>query len=114
MHRSRTSGEPEPSAPSTGFYTSIETLKILELEGIGLGHFGCLQGAEARSFLVETLQMYDRWMDIFRQNRDKLDDIPFLIGILMAEVYSHIPEELRGLLADSLVDAVGLAAGAFK
>ncbi len=96
-----------------GFFDSIETLKTLDIEGIGLGHFGCLQGAEARSFPEETLEMYKRWMDVFRRNTDKLDDILFLIKILLMEVYSHIPQELHVLLANSLVGAVGLAAAAF-
>ncbi|MCP4750793.1 MAG: MBL fold metallo-hydrolase [Proteobacteria bacterium] len=98
----------------TEFYASLDTLKKLDLEGIGLGHFGCLQGAEARSFLDETRQTYQGWMDVFRQNRDKLDDIPSLIKILMADVYSNIPEAMHERLAEALVGDVGLAAGAFK
>ena len=97
-----------------GFLHSIETIKKFDLENISLGHFGCLQGDEARSFPEETLQMYNQWMDVFRRNQDRLDDISYLIRVLMAEAYGHIPKEFYELAADALIGAVGLAAGAFR
>lgn len=96
------------------FYQSIDTLKSIGIKGLGLGHFGCLLGDEAQIFLDETVQMYNRWMEIFKQNRDKLDDIPELVQILIREVYTHLPQEMHQIASEALVGAVGLAAGAYQ
>ncbi|NQU63173.1 MAG: MBL fold metallo-hydrolase [SAR324 cluster bacterium] len=96
------------------FYNSIETIKTLDLESICLGHFGCLQGDEARTFPDETLEMYKQWMAVFKRNQHKLDDIPYLIKTLIVEVYDHVPEEYHELVAISLTEAVGFAAGVYR
>jgi len=96
------------------FYKSLDILKTLGIQGIGLGHFGFLPGDEARAFLDETRQMYDRWMELFRVHRKKIEDFPFLVKTLIVEVYSHLPEEFQELLVDPLMESVGLAAGSFK
>lgn len=96
------------------FYASLEKIKSLDIQGIGLGHFGCLQGAEARTFLDDTRQMYERWQEIFRQNRDKLNDIPVLTQKLISKAYSHLPEKMHEVLAEALASDLRLAVGAFK
>lgn len=95
------------------FYQSLDTLNKLDIQGVGLGHFGYLQGDEAQSFLDETRQMYDRWMEIFRENRDKIEDFPFLTRTLMAKLYSHFPKQFQDLFYEGLFEAVALAAASY-
>lgn len=58
--------------------------------------------------------MYNQWIDVFRRNQERLDDISYLTRVLMAEAYGHIPKEFHELAGDSLIGAVGLAARAFR
>jgi hypothetical protein len=52
-------------------------------------------------------------MEIFYKNSGRLEDIPFLVDILLTELYQHIPKELRALVQPPLAEAVELAAGAY-
>lgn len=93
---------------------SISTIKDLNVETIGLSHFGCLLGDDAKAFLDESVSTYEKWMDIFDRNRDRIDDIPFLVGVLWKEVYPAVPERIQELATPGFTEAVEMAANAYK
>ena len=89
---------------------SIATIKDLKVGTIGLTHFGCLTGDDAKTFLDESVSTYEKWMDIFDKNRDRTGDLPFMVGMLWETVYPKVPKKLRMRADPGLTDAVELAA----
>jgi glyoxylase-like metal-dependent hydrolase (beta-lactamase superfamily II) len=108
------------SNPNSTFWSekdyreSIATIKRLNVETIGLTHFGCLVGEEANTFLDESVSTYEKWMDVFGRNKDRLDDLPFIVGNLWEEVYPDVPKKLRVLVDPGLTEATGMAVNAYK
>ncbi len=92
---------------------SIATIKSLNVETIGLTHFGCLVGDDATTFLDESVSIYEKWMDVFERNKDRLDDLPFIVGNLWKEVYPDVPEKLRVRADPGLTEAAEMATRAF-
>jgi len=95
------------------FLDSIDTLKSLDIQTIGLSHFGLITGDDAQNFLDDTVDMYRKWMAVFSDHMDKLDDIPFLVKLLLEEAYSHLPDRLKGLIQPGLMEAVEMGATAY-
>jgi hypothetical protein len=95
------------------FYRSIDKLKALDVKSICLGHFGCLTDENAKSFLDGTVAVYKQWMTAFSQNTNRIDDIPYLVEVIWAAVYSHIPDDVKTLMIPPLTEAVELAANAY-
>ena len=95
------------------FLNSIGIIKSLEPRRICLGHFGCLTGSDALSFLDETVSFYEKWMEIFYRNSNRLDDIPFLVDRIWEEIYPPNLEGLKALVLPGLTHAVELAAGVY-
>ena len=79
------------------YLQSIDTLKALNVKTIGLSHFGCLTGDEAGNFLDDSVATYWKWMDVFAQNADRIDDISYLVEIIWANVYHHMPDNFKAL-----------------
>jgi glyoxylase-like metal-dependent hydrolase (beta-lactamase superfamily II) len=94
------------------FLNSTNLIKSLDAKTICLAHFGWLSGGDAQSFFDDSVSFYEKWMEIFYKNSRRLEDIPFLVDILLTEIYQHIPKELRALIQAPLAEAVELAAGA--
>jgi glyoxylase-like metal-dependent hydrolase (beta-lactamase superfamily II) len=95
------------------FLHSVDLIKSLDPKTVCLAHFGCLTGDDAKSFLDDTVFYYNRWMDVFRENDEKLADIPFLIDIFWEKIYRHIPKEHRIYIQPDLAEAVTFATGAY-
>ena len=95
------------------FLSTVDTIKRLDVNTIGLAHFGCLTGGDAAGFLDDTAQMYQRWMDILSAHMDRIDDIPFLVDVFIDKVYGHLSERLKEVIRPGLADPVGMAAGAY-
>jgi glyoxylase-like metal-dependent hydrolase (beta-lactamase superfamily II) len=95
------------------FLNSTDLIKSLHAKTICLAHFGCLSGGDAQSFLDDSVSFYGKWMEIFYKNSGRLEDISFLVDILLTELYQHLPEGLRALVQPPLAEAVELAAGAY-
>jgi len=45
-------------------------------------------------------------MDVFAENRERIDDIPFLVDLIWEKLYHHFPEKLRVLIRPGLIEAV--------
>jgi len=95
------------------FLSSIDTIKSLGVDTISLSHFGCLTGDDAREYPDEAVATYRKWMELLSGNTEKIDDIPFLMGLFWKQVYGHIPEKLKVLVQPGLTDAVEMAAGVY-
>jgi glyoxylase-like metal-dependent hydrolase (beta-lactamase superfamily II) len=95
------------------YLQSLETLKALGVKTIGLAHFGCLTGDEAARFLDDSVATYKKWMSVLAQHMDRIDDIPYLVEILWADVYSHMPDKFKAMVLPGLMEALEMAAGAY-
>ena len=91
------------------YHSSVEKLRNLNFETLCISHFGCITGNEAKSFLDESLIIFNKWKEIFEENSDKLDDIPFLEKQLWEKVYSHKPKSFRDTVGLSMQNFVKLA-----
>jgi glyoxylase-like metal-dependent hydrolase (beta-lactamase superfamily II) len=98
-----------PHWDEKAYHSSVKKLKTLNFETLCLSHFGCITGDEAKSFLDESLVIFDKWKGIFEENSDKLDDIPFLEKQLWEKVYSHKSKSFREMVGLSLQNFVKLA-----
>lgn len=96
----------------TDYLHSIDTLKGLDVKTISLAHFGCLTGDEAKNFLDDSVKVYRKWMKVFEQNTNKIDDIPYLVELIWSDVYHHMPDNFKALVLPGLTEAVEMAAGA--
>jgi glyoxylase-like metal-dependent hydrolase (beta-lactamase superfamily II) len=105
-----------PNSPfwnEADYLKSIATLKALDVKTISLGHFGCLTGDDAKNFLDDSVETYRKWMAVFTQKRQRIDDIPYIVEIIWSEVYPHMPDKFKALVLPALTDAVELAAHAY-
>lgn len=96
------------------YLRTIDILKGVDYDTLCLSHFGCVTGDEARQILNESVSIYRQWMEIFSENSEKINDVPFLIDLMWERVYSHIPKLYQELLLPGLTDAVEMAARAYK
>jgi len=107
------------SNPNSRFWSeedylhSLDTLRALNVRTIGLAHFGCLTGEDARGFLDGSVSTYRTWMTVFAENTARIHDIPFLVEALWERQYSRFPEKLKVLILPGLSEAVEMAAGAY-
>ncbi len=96
------------------YLESIVRIKNLNANTISLSHFGCLIGDEAKAFPDESVSIYLKWLEIFSKNKDRIEDISFLVEILWENLYNHISEDLKMFFNPGMIEAVELAARAYK
>lgn len=95
------------------YLQTIDTLKTFDIKTIGLSHFGCLTGDDASNFLDDTVDTYNKWMRVFSQNEDRIDDISYLLDQLWSAVYNNFPDKLKALVRPGMMEAIEMAAGAY-
>jgi len=69
------------------YFDSIEKMKSLELDFLCIAHFGVFTGEDISKFIDNSISTYYKWMEIFDQYSNKLDDPPFLSDILWKSIY---------------------------
>ena len=90
------------------YLASMKKLKNLDLDCLCIAHFGVFTGDDISLFLDKSVSMYYEWMEVFDQNRNKLDDIPFLLDELWKTTYKDFSSkpDLKLYLENSLITAV--------
>ncbi|MFO7963059.1 MAG: MBL fold metallo-hydrolase [Desulfobacterales bacterium] len=96
------------------FFSSVEKVKKSGFKAICLTHFGCLMDNEGMEYLARSVAMYERWIEIFSQQEDRIDDLDFLTSTITARVYDYLPEKFIKLIYEPLKDAVKLSALSYK
>ena len=90
------------------YLESMKMLGSLDLDYLCIAHFGVFTGEDISRFLDKSVSMYYEWMEVFNQNSNKLDDMPFLLDELWKTTYKdffNMPE-LKPHLENSVITAV--------
>ena len=97
------------------YLESIKKLKSLELDYLCIAHFGVFTGDDIIRFLDESVSMYYKWMELFDQNNNKLDDPNFLIDVMWKTIYKDFNKPIyRKTLDDSIEGSVLNALNYYK
>jgi len=97
------------------YLESIEKLKSLELDFLCIAHFGVFTGDDIIRFLDESVSMYYKWMELFDQNNNKLDDPKFLIDVMWKTIYKDFNKPIyRQTLDESIEGSVLNALNYYK
>ena len=96
------------------FLSSVEKVKSAGFRALCLTHFGCLMEDDGMDFLDQSIAMYKRWIEVFSQHEDRIDELDFLTSTLLVNAYDHVPEKFIKLIYEPLKDAVKLAAVSYK
>ncbi len=94
------------------YLESIEKLKSLDLEFLCIAHFGVITKEDIGRFFDNSVSMYYKWMELFDQKSDKLDNPHFLIDSLWNSVYNDFSD--KPILKDTLEIAVLNAINYYK
>ena len=74
------------------FYASITKLKQIDYSSLCLAHFGYIFGDEAKTILDEAIASYEQWWQLFHKNVDNLDDIDYMMDVIIKETDPAFPE----------------------
>ena len=96
------------------YFRAIEKLKGVEFKTVSLSHFGVISGDEAGEILDDSVSTYRKWMAVFDENSDKIDDVSFLIDKLWEIVYSHITGSYKEKLLPTMADTVRMVSRTYK
>ena len=69
------------------YLESIEKLKSLDLDFLCIAHFGVLTEGDIIRLLDNSVSMYFKWMELFDQNENKLDDPKSLLDLMWDTLY---------------------------
>ncbi len=75
-----------PFWDTASFHATIDKLKQINYESLCLAHFGYIYGDEAKHILDEAVETYETWWQVFDNNADKLDDIDYMMGVILKEI----------------------------
>jgi glyoxylase-like metal-dependent hydrolase (beta-lactamase superfamily II) len=81
-----------PSWDPDAFLSSINKLKQVDYESLCLSHFGYIYGDEAKSILDEAVLTCETWWQLFERNAAKLDDVDYMLEVVLKEIAPGIPE----------------------
>ena len=95
------------------YLESINKLKMLDLEFLCIAHFGVIIKEDIGRFFDKSISMYYKWMEIFDQNSDKLDNPHFIIDILWDSAYNDFSDKpiLKDTLEISVLNAINYYKG---
>lgn len=70
------------------FLSSVDKLKELDYNGIGLAHFGYYQRSEAEKIIEASVEATEKWAKVFDEiyKEGKLDDIKYIVERIKSEV----------------------------
>lgn len=90
-----------PCWDGDAFLSTVEKLRRAPYETLCLAHFGCIEGAEARSVLDEAVTTFRDWWRWCELHAADLEDGEHLLSEVRRELSPHIDdiEPLRSLLA---------------
>jgi glyoxylase-like metal-dependent hydrolase (beta-lactamase superfamily II) len=74
------------------YLESIEKMKSLDLDYLCIAHFGVFTKNDINRFLDNSVSMYHTWMDFFDQNKQKLNDIEFLMNSMWDTIYKDFSD----------------------
>ena len=81
-----------PSWDPDAFLSSINKLKQVDYDTVSLSHFGHIYGDEAKSILDEAVLTFETWWKLFEENDDKLDDVDYMLEVVLDEIAPDVPE----------------------
>lgn len=96
------------------FLSSVEKVKSADFKALCLSHFGCLMDEDGMDFLNQSIAMYERWIEVFSQHEDRIDEFDFLTSTMLAKAYDHFPKKFLELIYEPIKKAVKLAAVSYK
>jgi len=70
------------------FHESVDKLKELDYNGLGMAHFGYFHRTEAKKVLDASVEATEKWTKIFDEanNNGKLEDINYLMEKIKSEI----------------------------
>ena len=84
------------------YYATIDKLKQVDYHTLCLAHFGFIHRDEAKDILDQSVATYERWWELFGKHVERLDDIDYMLQVVLKEMISpHGDSFLRGLLVDN-------------
>ncbi|MFX1378598.1 MAG: MBL fold metallo-hydrolase [Promethearchaeota archaeon] len=92
-----------PYWDNESYLSTINKVKKIDYKTISLAHFGYIQGDEAKTILDESVDNYRKWWNIFEENTEKIDDIPYIIENVIP---SLIPKSSIDRFPNRLVEAI--------
>ena len=98
------------------YLNSINKLKKLDFKTITLHHFGLVYEDEAKSILDESVINLNKWWELFEENIEHLDDIPFMIDNTLANLIpkselEKYPQKLKEAIAFWLSEGFKISKG---
>jgi len=94
------------------YLDSIKKIRSLEVDFLCIAHFGVFTGEDIPKFIDNSISTYYKWMEIFDQYSNKLDDPLFLTNILWKSNYKDF--FYKPILKETLVNAVKNAVKYYK
>ena len=86
------------------YLKSIKKIKSLDLDYLCIAHFGIFTGEDIINFIDNSVSMYYKWMEIFDQFSEKLEDLDFLMDKLWDNIYKEFHD--TPMLKESLINAI--------
>ena len=74
------------------YYASIDKLKQIDYDTLCLAHYGYIYGDEAKGILDESVTNYEQWWQLFEKNVDKLDDVDYMVEVVLKEMNPDFPD----------------------
>jgi hypothetical protein len=71
--------------------SSIGKMKKVDYASLCIGHFGCLQGEEARTLMDRAVETFERWWAVFEKNNSRITDVDFLLAEVKREIKPSVP-----------------------
>ena len=98
------------------YLNSIDKLKKLDFETISLNHFGLVYEDEAKSILDESITNLNKYWELYEENIEHLDDIPFLIENALTKYIpkselEKYPQKLKEAIAFWLSEGFKISKG---
>jgi len=95
------------------YLESIRKLKSLDVDFLCIAHFGVLTEGDIIRYLDNSVSMYYKWMELFDQNNDNLDDLNFIIDLMWDTLYEDFSDRpnLKPHLKNDLLNAINYYKG---
>ena len=97
------------------YLASTEIVRALDIEYLCIAHFGVLTGDDILNFIDNSVSMYYKWMELFDNYNEKLDNIEFLVDKLWENHYQdfHDIPLLKEGLPTSILHALNYYKGPY-